>query len=120
MKTEVGLEVEAIRRGMEVLGRCNFRRHEGLGFGRLGEREERNVRGLARTGGRAPAASEQRFGVHFVNHGFERADVADVAHRLMEEAARAGFALPSGPETIFWTSETVSFLVGFTEYGKAS
>ena len=79
---------------MEVLGRCNFRRHEGLGFGRLGEREERNVRGLARTGGRAPAAREQRFGVHFVNHGFERADVADVAHRLMEEAARAGFTLP--------------------------
>lgn len=94
VETEVGLEVEAIRRGMEVLGRCNFRRHEGLGFGRLGEREERNVRGLARTGGRAPAAREQGFGVHFVNHGFERADVADVAHRLMEEAARAGFALP--------------------------
>ena len=94
VETEVGLEVEAIRRGMEVLGRCNFRRHEGLGFGRLGEREERNVRGLARTGGRAPAAREQRFGVHFVNHGFECADVADVAHRLMEEAARAGFALP--------------------------
>ena len=106
IETKVRFEVEAIRRRMEMFSRRHFGRHEGLRRTRFCQREERDVGHLARPTGGTPSARKKRIRVHLIDYRFKSADVADIAHGLMEEARGPLLALPMTRENLLHIRHT--------------